>query len=118
MEFKVGDTVEAWGIRGKITNILPGILSSYPILVKLDSVSHLEEFTRDGKHYNWHQVPTLKLIERPKKKVKKIYWMGATKCDGKDFLITSCLYPSEMVLKDSTTGFKFKIKVELEMDEE
>ena len=37
-------------------------------------VSH---FTKDGREMTWHKKPTLTLVERPKRKVKKRFYMMA-----------------------------------------
>lgn len=61
-EFKVGDIVEAFGVRGVVKRI--GSHPIYPIDVELDFGSS-ETFTIDGRGYLWHKTPSLKLIERP-----------------------------------------------------
>lgn len=70
-QFQVGDIVEAFGVTGKVTNLLP--TSEFPVEVsfELPFGKRYEAFTSDGKLYDWHQEPVLKFISRPKKKVRK-----------------------------------------------
>lgn len=65
--FQVGDVVEAWGVRGKVAKQTPS--HDYPILVEFEN-GNWSTFIFDGKYYQWHKTPSLKLIERQKKKVK------------------------------------------------
>lgn len=69
-EFKVGDIVEAFGLRGEVTR--SGDLYIY--------VSFPEgrgaQFLLDGREENWHTEPSLKLISRPSKKVKKVFYQA------------------------------------------
>lgn len=67
-KFEVGDIVEAFGLKGKITNIYDKAL--YPLEVNFEN-NHIFGFMIDGKYANWHKEPSLKFISRPKKKVKK-----------------------------------------------
>lgn len=66
--FKVGDVVEWCGARGIVERLDAG--TSYPITVKFESGAY-NSFTKNGKYYSWHKTPGLKLISRPKKRVKK-----------------------------------------------
>lgn len=72
MEFKVGDIVEAFGMRGEIVSI-DARISKYGYLVVRYAVENDKRgyFCADGRLESWHKAPALKLIERPKKKVKK-----------------------------------------------
>ena len=64
MEFKVGDIVEWCGLKGVISSIEKGLLIVY--FEKL-----CWSFLPDGRYLTEHIEPSLKLIERPKQKVKK-----------------------------------------------
>ncbi len=66
--FEVGDIVEAYRVRGKVDEIDSDPNNLYPVLVWFDSL-YSDCFTLDGKTRSWHKEPSLKLIERPKKKV-------------------------------------------------
>lgn len=70
-KFKVGDIVEAFGVRGVVTKVLSN--GGHPVLVDFERLpgEAEEEFTPDGRLFYWHKEPSLKLIERQKKKVKK-----------------------------------------------
>jgi hypothetical protein len=59
--FKVGDFVEAFGRYGAVTS------TSNWVEVKFEDGT-LAVFQQDGKFAAWHALPSLKLIERPKRK--------------------------------------------------
>lgn len=67
-KFQVGDIVTAFGLKGKVISIKSSSL--YNIIVDFEEGPQ-EAFSTDGKEMLWHKEPSLKLIERPKKKVKK-----------------------------------------------
>ena len=83
-EFRVGDVVEAFGVRGRVTDIKTSIRTwAYPVLVTFDlkdenDISYVDYFNMEGKRSSWHRVPDLKLISRPKK-VKKILYEAVIK---------------------------------------
>lgn len=68
-KFQVGDIVRWCGVGGKITSI--DDLATYPIGVKFEDPNRIDSFTSDGRYADWHKAPSLELIERPKKRVKK-----------------------------------------------
>ena len=65
MEFKVGDIVEWQGVRGTVN-----CNTHYGVKV-LFADGNIANFYADGRYFDWHKEPSLKLIERPKKMVKK-----------------------------------------------
>lgn len=67
-KFKEGDIVEWCGVRGKVITI-PG-RGIHPVVCGFENET-VASFTYDGKYMDWHKEPSLKLIEQPKKKVKK-----------------------------------------------
>lgn len=67
-EFKIGDTVEAYGCEGTVTAYYHDMVE-----VVMNSNSQTLYFYFDGKVAIWHKEPSLKLISRPKKKVTKTY---------------------------------------------
>lgn len=71
-EFKVGDIVEIFGVRGvvKTVSFPHPFPDPFPIKVWLD-IGRGVSFTEDGRYFSWAKEPTLKLIERPKKKEKR-----------------------------------------------
>lgn len=72
-QFKVGDIVEAWGCQGKVIK-----MDWAGVQVEFDNC--LEKvFMEDGRYMYWHKEPILKLVERPKAKVKKILYQPAFK---------------------------------------
>lgn len=69
-KFEIGDKVSAWGIEGVVEGVTADE-SPCPILVRL--INGLKSrFMRDGRHYDWHLEPTLKLIEKARKEKPKI----------------------------------------------
>ena len=72
--FKVGDKVSFGGVHGVVTSTKSSNI--YKLNVSLPG--RQLEFTIDGRYYDWHTEPLLKLIERPKKKIKKQikYWVN------------------------------------------
>lgn len=66
-KFQVGDKISAFGVEGEVVSI--NVSSDFPI--KCNFVNgYSATFSINGKHSFWHKEPSLKLIERPKKKVK------------------------------------------------
>lgn len=64
--FIVGDIVEAFGLKGEVIYI-----QDPPYIVRVQFQNMVKEsFTLDGKLFDWHKTPLLKLIERPVKEVK------------------------------------------------
>lgn len=68
IEFKVGDIVDWCGANGEITGIFDNC--DYPLYVKFEK--DVCVFTKDGRAYNWHKEPSLKLVSLPKK-TKVVY---------------------------------------------
>lgn len=66
-KFQVGDKISAFGVEGEVVRISDD--SNYPIRCNVQN--HSVSFTAAGKYMSWHKEPSLKLIKRPKKKVKK-----------------------------------------------
>ena len=68
-EWRVGDVVEAFGVRGRVSFIAK-LTEEYPVTVIFFNGKH-HEFCEDGKFLGWHALPSLRFISREKKKVKK-----------------------------------------------
>jgi hypothetical protein len=73
-EFKVGDIVEAFGLRGIVEQIIP--MANYCVAVDF-GCGNRATFTMSGLAEDWHKVPALKLISRPQKTEKKKVWVCA-----------------------------------------
>ncbi len=70
--FKVGDIVEAFGVRGKVVSI-DGAFRRFPISVSF--INDIEcSYTIDGLQSEWHKTPSLILISRSKKLISKTYY--------------------------------------------
>ena len=68
-EFKVGDIVEGFGVRGEVL-LGDNQFIHLPVLVKFDGGAK-RSFTSDGRLGHWCKEPSLKLIERKKERVLK-----------------------------------------------
>jgi hypothetical protein len=67
--FQLGDIVSFGGLEGVVDGIGTIHTDEYPVSV--DFNGDADYFTLDGKYHISHTEPLLKLISRPKKKVKK-----------------------------------------------
>ncbi len=81
-QFQVGDIVEAFGCRGEVSRI--DNTDCWPVDVVFPEVKEQGSFLLDGRDSVWHKAPSLKLIERPKKKVIK--WVTLYKDHREDFV--------------------------------
>lgn len=70
--FEVGDIVEAFGLKGIVVKIRD--CQYFPIQVKFCN-DNSATFCSSGKLQSWHLEPSLKLIEKAKKKVKKKFYV-------------------------------------------
>lgn len=72
--FEVGAVVEAFGVRGKVVNVLND--AEYPIEVKFVDGTQTCWFLKEGKYQTWHKTPSLKLVSRPKKMMTRDLWIN------------------------------------------
>ena len=70
--FEVGDIVEAFGLRGEV--VRTGSVCK-PVKVIYDEVEDYDYFTLDGKLQPNHKTPSLTLIERPAKLIKRDFYI-------------------------------------------
>jgi ribosomal 30S subunit maturation factor RimM len=73
-EFQVGDIVEAFGVRGKVTEVTAFVYVKYD--TEYAPRTSNNSFLPDGRSCSWHVTPSLKLIERPKKTKKVKVWVN------------------------------------------
>lgn len=66
MEFRKDDIVEWCQVRGVVV-----LVDSDEVLVKFQDSQCNTSFLPDGRYFKWHKEPSLKLIERPKRMVRK-----------------------------------------------
>lgn len=96
--FKVGDEVEAFGVRGSVSEIVRDICR-YPLRVAFEiTPAHTTNsyFTMDGKLDTTHKEPALKLISRPEKFVEKTFYRAVIKSDWSSSITTTqILYKSK-----------------------
>lgn len=114
MEFKVGDICEAFGLKCFVIDI--NKKHNYPVKVSFEG-GYCRNFLMDGKFEDWHLEPSLKLIERPKKKVKKKFYLGHNGIrHPEDHITCSNLHPDTELLKKAQ--WDNILEIEIEVDEE
>ena len=96
IKFQVGDKVEAFGCSGEVK--YTDKTSLYPIGVIFEGTDKREDiFLADGRSDGWHKEPSLKLIERPKKKVPKTMYQAVYKESGFTYsVLTQALFYDEV----------------------
>jgi hypothetical protein len=104
-EFKVGDVVEAFGLRGTVVKIYSEFVN--PVEVKYEDGEYTL-FTLDGKLHHYHKLPSLKLISRAKRKVKKELkcWVNIYPHD------LVCAYTTKERAKSNAAVVAFAVAVE------
>lgn len=70
-KFKVGDKAEFGGLFGEVIRASNVYCEAYPVRFR-DIFGTETSFTIDGKLHKDHTKPLLVLVERPKRKVKKV----------------------------------------------
>jgi len=105
-KFQVGDKVSAFGVEGEVLHNNACVLKNFPVVCKFGN-NVINYFMKDGKYCDWHKEPSLKLIERPKKKVKKYKVLFQ---QGADFDVSHGVYTSEDTFNrhnNNDLGIKF-----------
>lgn len=108
--FKVGDIVEAWGVRGVV------VPNDYDdsICVQFEGHDPVYFFYPDGKEKKWHKELSLKLIERPIKTKKIKVWIDAQLIP--DYLDSLFLRVSKDRVTADTYGTHDSIVQEIEIE--
>ena len=94
-KFQAGDVCEAHGNKGKVIEV--ELFSPYVIVVMFDD-GPIERYLPCGRLAKYHKEPSLKLIERPKKKVTKTMYQAIVQDvlhNGATFMISNFLFESE-----------------------
>lgn len=73
--FQIGDIVEWCGVSGSVVDT--DYSEEYPVRANFKEDEIDSFFTLDGRLWDWHTEPSLRLIE--KKKEKKRYWQWKIK---------------------------------------
>ena len=114
-KFEVGDIVMAFGNKGVVTKISCNHVGY--VLVDF-AIGYLVCFFPDGKTMPWHAEPSLKLIKRPKNKVKK-YKVLFKRHD--EFIVSKGDYASEAEFTKATAPIRKFIQLikesEIEVEE-
>lgn len=110
-KFKVGDIVEAFGLRGEIVGIKTEgffVVSRefcIEVLFNKGTESAMRQyFLSDGRKESWHKEESLKFIERPVKEIT--YETNLDKFSGEDFLET--ILKNKLLDKDVIVTVKLK----------
>jgi hypothetical protein len=74
-KFFKGDLVKWGGVIGKVTESYDHGL--FPVFVSFGRCEQRNQFTEDGRVWDWHKEPSLILVERPKKKIKKTFYFAS-----------------------------------------
>jgi len=96
--FRTGDRVRWGGIEGVVVKVTCAFSQddTLEVVFDADPTAKNQWFLSDGRIYDYHTEPSLVLIERPKKKVKKHGWVnifGLDAAPGQTFssrVYTSC----------------------------
>lgn len=108
--FEVGDTVEAFGVIGTVKEIL--IRDPLPVIIEFPG-GLFKSFPVEGKREIWHLDPSLKLIEKAKRKVKKKFWIIISDSEIKRRELSARLYTEPI---KSGLGCQV-VEIELEVEE-
>ncbi len=116
-KFLIDDVVEWCGVRGVV--ITSEYCSNYPIGCNFKGSVCPLAFTSDGRYYDW-QEPSLKLIERPKKKVK-MYKVLFRLNDYRSFFVSTGTYTDKQDFEnkadDECTFIQLIKESEIEVEE-
>lgn len=116
-KFKVGDIVKGLGFeRGVVVD--NNNYLSYPL--KVDFGNTYIRLTSDGKYHKDSPHPAMELVERPKKKIKKIYYKFYHKHPDYYVIYETNWYTSEAMFRAKHGKYDEIIKVEekeFEIDE-
>lgn len=109
VQFKVGDIVEAFGVRGWVTDITKSFVH-----VAFNNAA-ADSFFSDGRQRGWHAAPSLKLIERPRKTKKVKVWVNVYPSSAHDTRPWLSCHIDENDARDyrDSTGITQQIEVEV-----
>ena len=115
MTFKVGDIVEAFGVRGVVTTVN----GNGNCEVRFSKPAPLMEswFFKDGRLSDWHAAPSLKLIERPRKTKKVKVWVNCGLIGSMTYPVVYT-HPSEEVARNCALNDSVTQQIEVEVLDE
>lgn len=112
IKFEVGDEVIAFGVDGIVGDVVND--SDFPILVRFPN-KHVLSFTKKGFWHIWHKEPSLKLIKKAKKPVKRWQWLCIN--DNGTHWLTTGFFEDELEVRNYT-NFSKPLKPILETEKE
>lgn len=128
--FQVGDEVEWCGVKGEITkNYGHTIKATFPHHYLEDSIpSHPgTDFYPDGKLFTWHTEPSLKLIKKARRVVKKTMWLPVFQahrrqndCEIPSVFIGTCAQRTQgnaLLVRDVSRDTIGTVAIEVEVEE-
>lgn len=107
--FDLNDRVTAFGVDGVVISVEDG--DYYPIKVRFSNTSYAS-FCRSGKLELWHLEPSLRLIEKAKKKVKKKFWFYVPEIEIKKESFNVKVYSYPII----EAPLLHRIEIELEVE--
>ena len=112
--FEVGDEVSAFGVRGIVEAIREN-----EVIVALENRLKFT-FYKDGMYFNWAKEPSLKLIKKAKKKVKKTIeaLIHVEKKNPFRYFEQRRIYSTKELASDFNSDYEVqKISFEIEVEE-
>lgn len=111
IEFQVGDIVDWHGAEGTIESTTHQ--SPYCISVRFD-YGATDLFTIDGRFHKSHTSPSITLKSRPKKKIKKTFYVGITRIpiDEGHFMPTDVVSDKSLISEEVYKILTFEMEVE------
>lgn len=122
IEFKVGDIVEAFGLRGRVFRITLNTLCPIEVIYDIPTSEGgdlKDDFTKDGLYNPYHKTPSLKLISRPKTKENKtIYRWVNLYADGRVSIVSYLTPEQARAVGGNLAVRQIELKGEYEVEEE
>jgi hypothetical protein len=118
-KFKVNDKVRAFGINGFVSS-LDGAMKDREVKVVFDNF-RVEYFSGDGRASEWHNEPSLELIDRPKRVTKKkLYIAVKHELDSASVYgghMASLAYPERRLAEGQFISPNQIVEIEIDIEE-
>lgn len=115
IKFEEGDEVEWGGVKGIVSGVDLQSKSDFYLYVDFEN-KQVGTFCKDGRYYDWLKEPSLKLIKKAKKSVKKWRWLY--QISNGNFHMTDKHYSSEEEVGKWLRGNDKVIGIILETEKE
>ena len=118
--FQTDDIVEYNGCVGTVVvDCMDGATHPFQLQVNFPTTKGLRTkvFTMDGRDEPWCDYPSLKLITRPKKKVKKTFYTGIYRADTRTgYSADGLLVENPEEAKEKFANYAAIAKIEIEVE--